>query len=64
MYKIIVKELIIHKIQQKNRTITKRQFIKIKEINNININDLSKKVIDLKKVYKDFKYIIDFERMW
>ena len=63
MYKIIVKELILHRIEQKNRVITKKQFIKIKEIKNINVNELSKRVIDLKKIYKDFKYIIEFERM-
>ena len=62
MYKISISELVILKIQQKNRTITKRQFIKIKEIPNIDIIDLSRKVIELKAKYKDFKYIIDFEK--
>jgi hypothetical protein len=62
MYKIIISELIVLKIQQKKRIITRRQFIKIKEIKDININDLSKKVIELKKIYKDFKYIINFEK--
>ena len=61
MYKIIISEVIIHKIEQKNRTITKKQFVKIKEIYNINKKDLSERVIALKKVYRDFKYIIDFE---
>ena len=61
MYKIIISEVIIHKIEQKNRTITKKQFVKIKEIYNINKKDLSEKVIALKKLYRDFKYIIDFE---
>lgn len=63
MYKIIISELVLLKMQQKNRVITKKQFIKIKEIDNINVNDLSKKVIELKSKYKDFKYIIDFEKM-
>ena len=63
MYKIIVKELVIQKIKQKNRVITKRQFVKIKEIKGINESELSKEVISLKKCYQDFKYIIDFERM-
>lgn len=61
-YKIIIKELIIEKIKQKNRVITKKHFIKIKEIPNINISELSKKVIDLKSRYRDFKYIIEFEK--
>lgn len=61
MYKIIISEVIINKIEQKNRTITKKQFVKIKEIYNINKKDLSERVIALKKVYRDFKYIIDFE---
>lgn len=61
-YKIIIKELVIQKIKQKNRIITKRQFIKINEINGINESELSKKVIELKSKYKDFKYIIDFEK--
>lgn len=61
MYKIIISEVIINKIEQKNRTITKKRFVKIKEIYNINKKDLSERVIALKKVYRDFKYIIDFE---
>lgn len=61
-YKIIIKELVIQKIKQKNRIITKRQFIKIREIKNIDIKELSTKVIELKSKYKDFKYIIDFEK--
>ena len=61
MYKIIISEVIINKIEQKNRTITKKQFVKIKEIYNIDKKDLSERVIALKKLYRDFKYIIDFE---
>ena len=61
-YKIIIKELVIQKIKQENRVITKRQFIKIREIKNIDIKELSTKVIELKSKYKDFKYIIDFEK--
>ena len=63
-YKIIIKELVIQKIKQKSRVITKKQFVKIKEIKGINESELSKKVIELKSKYQDFKYIIDFERMW
>ena len=62
MYKIIIKELVLLKVQQKNRVITKRQFVKIKEIKGINESELSKEVISLKSKYKDFKYIIDFEK--
>ena len=61
-YKIIIKELVIQKIKQKDRIITKRQFIKIREIKGINESELSRKVISLKSEYKDFKYIIDFEK--
>lgn len=61
-YKIIIKELVIQKIKQKSRVITKRQFIKINEIKGINESELSKEVIELKSKYKDFKYIIDFEK--
>ena len=61
MYKIIISEVIINKIEQKGRTITKKRFVKIKEIYNINKKDLSERVIALKKLYRDFKYIIDFE---
>ena len=62
MYKIIILELFIEEVKTKTRTIKKKRFIKIKEVNNVNIADLSKKVIELKSKYKDFKYIIDFER--
>lgn len=63
MYKIIVYEILYQHIQQKNRIITKKQFIKINEIDNIKCSELTKKVIDLKSKYKDFKYIIDFKKM-
>lgn len=63
MYKIIVYETLYQHIQQKNRIITKKQFIKINEIDNIKCSELTKKVIDLKGKYKDFKYIIDFKKM-
>ena len=62
-YKIIIKELVIQEIRQGKRTIKRKHFIKIKDIPNIDISDLSKKVIELKSRYRDFKYIIDFERM-
>ena len=63
MYKIIIYETVYNHIQQKNRTITKKQFIKINEIDSIKYEELTKKVIDLKSKYKDFKYIIDFKKM-
>ena len=59
-YKIIVYELIIFKIQQNNRIINKRYFKKIYSINDVDVNDLSKTILDLKKRYQDNKYIIDF----
>lgn len=59
-YKIIVYELIIFKIEQNNRIINKRYFKKIYSINDVNVDDLSKTILDLKKRYKDNKYIIDF----
>ena len=59
-YKIIVYELIIFKIEQNNRIINKKYFKKIFSIDNVNVNDLSKTILDLKKRYKDNKYIIDF----
>lgn len=60
MYKIIVYELVLFQVQQKNRIITKRYFQKIKTIDKIDIKDLSNKMIDLKNKYNDSKYIIDF----
>ena len=61
IYNIIIYELIIFKIKQNNdRMITKKYFQKIKTIENIDIKDLSNKVIELKKIYRDSKYIIDF----
>lgn len=61
-YKIIIQELVIQEIKQKNKTIKKRRFIKIKEIPNIDTNELSKKCIEVKSKYRDFKYIISFEK--
>lgn len=61
IYNIIIYELIIFKIKQNNnRMITKKYFQKIKTIENIDIKDLSNKIIKLKKIYRDNKYIIDF----
>lgn len=56
-YKIIIYKLIIFKIKQGQRTITKKYFQPIKTINNININDLSQKMIEYKGIYKDNCYI-------
>lgn len=62
MYKIIIYKLIIFKVKQNNREITKRYFNKIKVINNINIKDLSNKNIEYKKIYKDNCYIFSILR--
>lgn len=56
-YKIIIYKLIIFKIKQNQRTITKKYFQRIKTINNIDIKDLSNKNIELKKIYRDNFYI-------
>ena len=61
-YKITIKELVIQEIKQGKRTIRKKHFIKIRDIPNIDMSELSKKVIELKSKYRDFKYIIDFEK--
>lgn len=60
MYKIIIYELIIFKVEQRGRTIKKRYFQKIMSVPDVSIKDLSKMMIDLKQRYKDNKYIIDF----
>lgn len=60
MYKIIIYQLIIFKIKQNNnRIITKRYFQKIKTINKIDIKELSYKMIEYKKIYKDNCYIFN-----
>ena len=52
--------MIIFKIKQNNdRMITKKYFQKIKTINKINIKDLSNKMIEYKKIYKDNCYIFN-----
>lgn len=57
-YKIIIYKLIIFKIKQNNnRIITKKYFQKIKTINDIDIKDLSYKMIEYKKIYRDNCYI-------
>ena len=57
MYKIIIYKLILFKVEQKNRYITKKYFETIDTIHNIDIKDLSNKVIEYKKIYKDSCYI-------
>ena len=60
MYKIIIYKLIIFKIKQNNnRIITKRYFQKIKTINKIDIKELSYKMIEYKRIYKDNCYIFN-----
>lgn len=61
-YKIIIQELVIQEIKQGKRTIKRKHFIKIKEIPNIDTNELSKRCIEVKSKYRDFKYIISFEK--
>jgi hypothetical protein len=56
-YKIIIYKLIIFKVKQNNREITKKYFQQIKTINNIDIKELSKINIEYKKIYKDNCYI-------
>lgn len=58
-YKIIIYKLIVFKIKQGSREIIKKYFQKIKTINNINIKDLSNKMIEYKKIYKDNCYIFN-----
>lgn len=58
-YKIIIYKLIIFKIKQNQRIITKKYFQRIKTINDINIKDLSYKMIEYKKIYKDNCYIFN-----
>ena len=60
MYKINIYKLIIFKIKQNNnRIITKRYFQKIKIINKIDIKELSYKMIEYKRIYKDNCYIFN-----
>ena len=56
-YKIIIYKLIIFKIKQNQRTITKKYFQPIKTINNINFEDLTNKMLEYKTIYKDNCYI-------
>ena len=56
-YKIIIYKLIIFKIKQGQRIITKKYFQRIKTINDIDIKDLSNKNIEYKQIYKDNCYI-------
>lgn len=58
-YKIIIYKLIVFKIRQGTRDITKKYFQKVKTINNINIKELSQKNIEYKKIYKDNCYIFN-----
>jgi len=56
-YKIIIYKLIIFKVKQGQRTITKKYFQKIKTIDNINFEDLTNKMLEYKKIYKDNCYV-------
>lgn len=60
-YNIIVYELIIFKKElSTGRKIQKKYFQKIKTVKNIDIKDISNKILELKQIYRDSKYIIDF----
>lgn len=61
MYTIILYELIIFKKElANNKTVTKKYFKELYKIKNVSITDLNNKIIKLKMMYKDNKYIIDF----
>lgn len=61
-YKIIIYKLIIFKIKQGQRIITKKYFQRVKTINSINIKELSNKNIEYKKIYSDSCYIFSILR--
>ena len=63
MYKLIVYQILYKHIKQKNRTIQKKYFLKIKEVPNIRKEDLSVKSIELARSYKDTCYIISYLKM-
>lgn len=56
-YKIIIYEVVIFKVKQKDRTIKKKYFKKLYTEHNIDIKELSKANIEIGKKYNDFKYI-------
>lgn len=61
MYTVILYELIIFKKElANNKTINKKYFKELYKIKNVDIKDLNNKIIKLKMMYKDNKYIIDF----
>lgn len=61
MYTIILYELIIFKKElSNNKTINKKYFKELYKIKNVDIKNLNDKIIKLKMMYKDNKYIIDF----
>lgn len=57
IYKIIIYEVVIFKVKQKDRTIKKKYFKKLYTEHNIDIKELSKANIEIGKKYNDFKYI-------
>ena len=59
MYYILVYELILIKIEQSKRVLTKKYFKLIARYENIDKNELSNECINLKKtLYKDSKYLV------
>ena len=60
MYKILVYQILYKQIQQKNRMIQKKYFLKIKEVVNIPIDQLTSKLIEVNMMYKDFNFCVNF----
>lgn len=58
LYYILVYELILIKIEQNDRVLTKKYFKLIARYENISKKELSAESIKIKKRYRDFKYII------
>ena len=60
MYKIIVYQILYKHIQQKNRMIQKKYFLKIKEIDKITLDQLTSKLIEVNRMYKEFCFCVNF----
>lgn len=57
MYKIIVYELVVINVNVGNRIIKKKYFNKVYSLHNVASDEISLKTIELKREYKEFKYI-------
>lgn len=60
MYKILVYQILYKQIQQKNRVIQKKYFLKIKEIDKIPLDQLTPKLIEVNMMYQDFSFCVNF----